>query len=77
MRRRNAANQENETMDETSKPVNSHSGHNSPHGGSCCSGGGGADSKANLQAVPAEKTTDVSAGSAKTKPAESSGCCGG
>ncbi|MDO8986427.1 hypothetical protein [Cypionkella sp.] len=61
-------------MNEISKLAHSHSGHDHAHDGSCC---GGADAKAKPQAAPSDKATDGQASDTKTKPAGSTGCCGG
>ena len=63
-------------MNEISKLAHSHSGHDHTHDGSCC-GGASSDAKAKPQAAPADKATDGQASDTKTKPAGSTGYCGG
>ena len=59
-------------MNEISKPIHVHGGHEHANESSCC---GGADAKAKPQAMPADKAAP--AGDTNTKPAKPSGCCCG
>ena len=61
-------------MSEMSKPAHSHSGDDQVHGGSCC---GGADARTKPLVMPPGKAALAPASASKTKPAGSSGCCGG
>jgi len=62
-------------MNHNAEPAPSHSGQDHAQGGSCCGGGNGATAKPT--AAPAAKTAANQTNDAKTKPAGSSGCCGG